>query len=107
MIEADYSDDIDLLENENLNDAAGPALVGVRCAAHTLQLAVEDTLNKTNVSDTIANARNLAIELRTPNIAMLLQDLKLPIPPLDCPTRFGLSVSTLMQYWHRKLSQCN
>ncbi len=79
-----------MIETQSFSDS-GPAVSGVRCAAHTLQLAVEDALKKTNVSATIVNARNVCIKLRTPNIRLILKEVKevkLPVPLLDCPTRY-------------------
>lgn len=78
---------MEMLENDNIGDNSH-LLNGVRCAAHSLQLAVEDALKKTNVSATINNARTLAIKLRTPNMQILIKDLNINMPPLDCPTRF-------------------
>lgn len=63
--------------------------IGVRCASHTLQLAMIDTL-KSNVYHTaIAKRRFLANKLRTPSICSLLNQQCLLRPVVDCPTRWN------------------
>ena len=62
---------------------------GIRCAAHTLQLAVEDAI--TSCPDTnliIGKARDVAKHLRTPNVMYILRAQKAPCPILDTETRW-------------------
>lgn len=69
-------------------------IVGIRCAAHTVQLSIGDTLKNSWDDDTtetylsvIALARKVVKELRTSNNMMIINRLKLTKPILDCPTR--------------------
>jgi hypothetical protein len=61
----------------------------IRCAAHTLQLAVEDALKESSPAETITRARVLAKKLRTQAMLNLIKQLQLPKPMLDCPTRWS------------------
>lgn len=59
------------LASDDPFDDAGPwpgVLRGVRCSAHTLQLAIDDAMKKTSVKATIAKAREVSKELRCPNV---------------------------------------
>lgn len=60
----------------------------IRCAAHTIQLAVRDALEGTNCVPIIDKARNLAKNLRLQQIVLELEAKGLPIPPLDVVTRW-------------------
>ncbi|KAF2892165.1 hypothetical protein ILUMI_14008 [Ignelater luminosus] len=67
---------------------------GMRCAAHTLQLAVEDALNKDETANAlISKARSVVNVLRTPTYTVLLKREKLRKPVIDVVTR-----------WHSKMS---
>lgn len=85
-IEADADDSVPLFEAERW---IGSDLVinPIRCAAHTLQLAIEDAFKTSMLAGTIANARGVCIKLRTPNVALILKEAKLKKPILDCSTR--------------------
>ena len=63
-------------------------LRGIRCAAHTLQLAVDDALKQSTLKDVIAKARTVCKVLRSPSIMVILKKLKRPKPILDCVTRW-------------------
>ena len=67
---------------------AGNMWNGVRCAAHTLQLAVEDALKKSSLRDVIDPARCIWKKLRNPSAFVLLKKLKLRKPVSDSPTRW-------------------
>jgi hypothetical protein len=62
---------------------------GIRCAAHTLQLAVEDALTCCpDINLIIGKARDVAKHLRTPNVMYILRAQKAPCPILDTETRW-------------------
>ncbi|PVU95154.1 hypothetical protein BB559_002829 [Furculomyces boomerangus] len=60
----------------------------IRCAAHTLQLAVFDVLKK-NLFKKIKNCRSICVKLRTPNIMNIIKVLNQNKPKLDVSTRWN------------------
>lgn len=60
----------------------------IRCAAHTIQLAINDALEKVNCFTVIDKARKLVKNLRLQQILLKLEAKGLPIPSLDCITRW-------------------
>lgn len=58
----------------------------VRCAAHTLQLAVDDSLKQ--ASNTIAKARRVAKRLRSQNVVCVLKRMGHKRAIVDCATRW-------------------
>ncbi|CAL8358594.1 unnamed protein product [Merluccius merluccius] len=64
----------------------GHVLRSVRCAAHTLQLAVDDALKQ--VSNIIAKARHVAKRLRTQNVVCVLKRMGHKRAIVDCATRW-------------------
>lgn len=78
-------------------ESNGVPLRGVRCAAHTLQLAVDDALKAANISHTIANARNVSKKLRTQNIMTIIKKMQLKKPKVDCVTRWHSTVDMLLR----------
>lgn len=90
-LDIDAEDDgtlIESLEEQNFGEEDGPEMCGVRCAAHTLQLGIQDAFKEVKMSGTISLVRTACINLRTPNIANMIKDMNLQRPSLDCPTRF-------------------
>ncbi|KAE8744605.1 hypothetical protein FOCC_FOCC008734 [Frankliniella occidentalis] len=68
----------------------------VRCAAHTLQLAVAEGLGSVpEVKPIITAVRELAHFLRTPTNARKLKAAKKPLPQLDVVTRWGSTYTML------------
>ena len=63
-------------------------LQGVRCAAHTLQLAVSDSIKEKNISHLISKARNVAKKLKTPIVMNILKKFKFKKPIIDCVSRW-------------------
>ncbi|KAM8711571.1 hypothetical protein ACLKA7_012139 [Drosophila subpalustris] len=58
----DADDEMSCLSNFDFDSKC----IGIKCAAHTLQLAVNSVLNKREFSGAIASARSLVKKLRTP-----------------------------------------
>ncbi|XP_071579126.1 zinc finger BED domain-containing protein 4-like [Temnothorax nylanderi] len=72
------------------------ASTGIRCAAHTLQLAVDDALKRTKTaSQLISKARNLAKKLRTQTFIYLIKKQNFKKPTIDCPTRWCSTIDML------------
>ena len=72
-------------------------LRGVRCAAHTLQLAVADALKETSCKEGIDKARSVCKRLRTPSIMTILKRLGQKKPVIDCPTRWHSTCDMLLR----------
>ena len=63
----------------------------MKCAAHTLQLAVKDAMTQCNCRELVQAARRVSVAARTPTInnTLLKNNCKKAI--LDVPTRWGSS----------------
>ena len=61
----------------------------MRCAAHSLQLAVRDALNTKSIADIVNHCRNLVKKLRTPTMLAYFRNLKLNVPLIDQETRWS------------------
>lgn len=59
----------------------------IRCAAHTIQLAIDEALEKSNCIPIINEVRKLVKNLRLQQILLKLEEKGLPIPSPDCQTR--------------------
>ncbi|XP_065323654.1 uncharacterized protein LOC135930795 [Gordionus sp. m RMFG-2023] len=97
----DEMDDIDINNDDNnfedISEFDIPEIIKdfstkiycIRCAAHTLQLAINDSL-KNNIFKTIIDkARDVAKYLRTPTIVRILKSMKRQMAILDCTTRWS------------------
>lgn len=60
----------------------------MRCVAHTLQLAVFDTLKDSNITNILNKVRALVRKLRNQTYIYILKKEKLKMPILDCNTRW-------------------
>lgn len=65
---------------------------GMRCACHTLQLAVADAMDACNVKKDIDSARGLVKKLRTPTVSYLLATRGKNKPAIDNDTRWNSSL---------------
>ncbi|EFN68823.1 Zinc finger BED domain-containing protein 4 [Camponotus floridanus] len=86
------------IENSTLgSDFSSSILTGVRCAAHTLQLAVDDALKNVNkgILSLIKKVRRVVKKLRTQTILYMLKKQNLKKPIIDCPTRWCSTVIML------------
>lgn len=72
------------------NSGCSPILRSVRCAAHTLQLAVDDVLKLKGdcIPAIIGRARKVTKRLRTINVLTIIKTMKLKKPIIDCATRW-------------------
>lgn len=77
------------LSNEEIS------VTSVRCAAHSLQLAIHDVLNEKNLAKKIAKYRYICKKLRNTNILMQIKGNKLKKPKIDCPTRWNSTYDML------------
>lgn len=63
-------------------------LTGYRCAAHTLELAIDDAMKQSaGTKNLISRAREVVKKLRNQIIMVLIRSSKLLSPILDCKTR--------------------
>jgi hypothetical protein len=67
----------------------GSGVIKVRCAAHTLQLAVVAVLRHQQFKKALAKARNIVVFLKTQTQMMVIRRLQLPKPIQDCVTRWN------------------
>ena len=76
-------------------------LQSIRCAAHTLQLAVDDAVKETDgLRELLDVVRKMARHLRTPCLVRLLKKESLPTPVLDVTTRWS-SIYDMLVSVHR------
>nr|XP_036677360.1 E3 SUMO-protein ligase ZBED1-like [Drosophila suzukii]XP_036678275.1 E3 SUMO-protein ligase ZBED1-like [Drosophila suzukii] len=92
--ETDVDNDLSFMNDVVLENKC----ISVRCAAHTLQLAVNAVLKDKNCSKTIGFARNLVKKLRTPTMSYIMKEKNLRKPPIDCPTRWSSSDKMLAYF---------
>ena len=81
---------------------AGNIWKGVRCAALTLQLVVEDTLKESSLRDVIKSARCICIKTRNPSVCVLLKKLKLIKPILGSTIKWHSTYDMLHRLLLRK-----
>ena len=67
----------------------------VRCAAHTLQLAVSDVLKDDKTAAIISQARGVCKKLRAPGVRSILKAMQKKKPIIDCPTRWHSTLDML------------
>lgn len=60
----------------------------IRCAAHTIQLAINAALQNSNCDSLIENSRTLVKKLRLESISRQLEEAGLCVPSLDVVTRW-------------------
>lgn len=70
----------------------------VYCCIHTLQLAVEDAIKASKVSEELELVRRLVKKLRTPTISNELVQAKLKQAMLDCDTRWNYKYIMVITY---------
>ncbi|RVE42487.1 hypothetical protein evm_012859 [Chilo suppressalis] len=70
-------------------------ITSVRCAAHTLQLAVNDAINEDESKCIVEEARAIVRKLRTPTMKNILQIAKKNKPILDITTRWHSTLDML------------
>ena len=84
----DDADDLDVSDDELMVADDVNILKSVRCAAHTLQLAIKDFFDLEVAKKVLIKARLLATTLRSTNNVIMIKKLKLKKAILDCTTRW-------------------
>ncbi|XP_065320584.1 zinc finger BED domain-containing protein 4-like [Gordionus sp. m RMFG-2023] len=77
------------IENINLAPNARSILIGIRCASHTFQLAINDCIKNSNEIVIINKARNICKKIRNQTTMAILSKLNLKKPLIDCCTRWN------------------
>lgn len=92
---ADGQEMLDLVESLEFEreNIAQPIVTAVRCAAHTLQLAVRDACKE--LEPVFELCRRAVRTLRTPNVVLELKRNQLLQAILDCPTRWDSTADML------------
>ncbi|XP_050059928.1 uncharacterized protein LOC126551173 [Aphis gossypii] len=88
------------IELANLGDSS--IFNGIRCVAHTLQLAVLDTLKHNSIDKLLNKVRSLVRKLRNQTYIYLIKKEKLKLPILDCLTRWHSTFDMLERLQHLK-----
>lgn len=68
---------------------------GIRCAVHTLQLAIRDALKETELNKLINKCREICRLLKKSKVKKLLRrnNISITVPKLDCKTRWNSTYS--------------
>ncbi|XP_037811340.1 uncharacterized protein LOC119603395 [Lucilia sericata] len=92
--------------DDTLNDfKLNTRCIGVRCAAHTLQLAVNCVLKEKLMEKVTSTVRTVVKKLRTPNVGILLKNEGLNKPTIDCVTRWSSTYEMLESINGNKIKQ--
>lgn len=76
--------------HDDLPTVAQPHLTGVKCAAHDIQLSVQDVLKKKSVANFLVKVRKLVKKLRSqPYVNSFRMDSTKKLPLFDGETRWG------------------
>lgn len=113
-IEGDTTDENSTDEDRNrvlLEDMANDFTLihhnisSIRCAAHTLQLAIKDALVKSSINSFISFCREIVKTLRTTLYRYAMYKLGLDLKPcIDCPTRWGSTYLMVRKLDTRRIS---
>lgn len=76
-------------------DSADGGVVSVRCAAHTLQLAINDILRNKYVA-LLQDIRRIVRKTHAPSMRIAFVNAKAPLPKLDCLTRWGSTLAMIL-----------
>lgn len=85
----DFENEANEAGAEKTLDIIEPVLQGVRCAEHTLQLAVNDSLKHNNMKSLLAEVRAAVKVLRKLPYKTMFTVSKKTMPKLDCITRWN------------------
>lgn len=98
----DCNEDDEWVDDEDIPPVPERDLVAtleaVKCAAHTLQLAVYDTLKRCKLRSKLAFVKKVSAVLRTKTYRQIFKLSKKPIPTLECETRWN-SGYAMVQYF--------
>ena len=100
---SEYRDEF-YLQGEQLFPPGGNSseLIGVRCVAHTLQLAIYDAIQAFEIQGLLQKIRELVRKLRCANLGIVLRNLNLRRPILDCTTRWNSTFNMLERLYELK-----
>ncbi|KAM9771218.1 uncharacterized protein LOC133156228 [Syngnathus typhle] len=82
-------DEVQLEKFAGIQDADFRMIHHMRCAIHTLQLAIRDGLKAEHVMKLLDKVRRVVKRLRTPNLLAVLRRRGGLLPVVDVPTRWG------------------
>ncbi|XP_022161880.1 uncharacterized protein LOC111027772 [Myzus persicae] len=91
---------LNIIELENLGECS--IFNGIRCVAHTLQLAVLDTLKHNSIDKLLSKVRILVRKLRNQTYIYLIKKEQLKLPILECLTRWHSTFDMLERLQHLK-----
>lgn len=103
--ESESFDDMERIVNSavDLFDVKNAIMTAIKCAAHTVQLVVNVSLNKTNYAKKlITKCRRIVRSLLNPNMYNLIKQQRLRCPIIDCLTRWSSTYYMLERLLHLK-----
>nr|XP_022908982.1 uncharacterized protein LOC111420259 [Onthophagus taurus] len=94
--------DLETEETEYIALASQHKINHMRCAAHTLQLAIRDGLKEVHATQLIGKIRNIVVILRNPKIDGLLKRKAGKGAIIDQPTRWGSTFVMIKRFLELK-----
>lgn len=101
----DEENSYNIIEDEEADFGDVNGVEVIKCAAHTLALGINDTIEKLKMKRIFRKFRNVAKFLRTPNQITVLNAKKKSLPKLDTVVRWNSSYD-LMESMQKLKSYC-
>ncbi|XP_050065167.1 zinc finger BED domain-containing protein 4-like [Aphis gossypii] len=102
-VDKDYEQSEFIINNfESQSFSDNSIFSGIRCVAHTLQLAVIDCLKDDDITKLLNKVRFLVKRLRNQTYTYLIKKEKLKLPILDCLTRWHSTLDMLERILYLK-----